>query len=152
MTRIRATKQAFSGMLPFASAPSELNELLRLAQAFTAGDLRPCLRTLRERMRSHIDGPGDHGPLDWSPVSVPLDSPTITLSPSVFRGVPLFDDDENVTYDRSLWLTDSYCRMTHDDMLPQRERDNTLTFMADEVQALDSLIPTLGEIRNWNDW
>ena len=64
----------------------------------------------------------------------------------------LDEDDEDVTYDPSLWLSDSNYTMDHDDMFPQGERDNTLTLEGDEVQELDMQIPALGEICNWSGW
>lgn len=151
--RIYATKQAFSRMLPFASAPPTLNKLLQVAQAFTNGDLRPCLRDLREEMRSHIDDSGDHGPLDWDPVPAPSDIPTIPLSPSVFQGIPLFDDVNDKPCLPSGTPTYSYFRITHLEMTIQRERDLTLTLMADEseVQELDGQIQPLGDIYGWSN-
>lgn len=148
MIRIHATKQAFSRMLPFTSPPPELNELLQLAQAFTSGDLRPCLRSLREKMRSRLDELGDHGPLDWDPVPVPAEFPVISISPSVLQSEPVV----KVSWDFTSLPKNSYCRMTHQDMLAQEERDDTLTLMADEAEALDGQIPMFGEVCNWNNW
>lgn len=148
MTRIYATKQTFSRMLPFSSAPPPLNELLQLAQAFTAGDLRPCLRSLREKMRSHINELGVRGPLDWTPVPVPRDVPVIPLVPIAFQEEPVVKQ----TWDFASLPANSYCRMTHQNMLAQEERDDTLTFIADEAAALDGQIPILGDICGWYNW